>query len=228
MEEYKLDNPVWYALEEVHAPFILELDGGLRFYQEKHCRFGAYERAFYKADSLLNYAERCDFFYIVAKVLPELPDKIYLDREFPTDQMIYSSKDKIKINDSNIQPIITDVQHEELYNLIYTVMPGFATPLTLRFGKYFGIYKDGKLVAATGQRIQSNTFVEVSGVVTHPDHRGNGYASLLTAHVTNIIIDEGKLPILHVGSRNEGAKHVYTKLGYTFRTNISWFRIKNG
>ena len=101
-------------------------------------------------------------------------------------------------------------------------MPGFYRKRGFEMGTYFGIYKDNKLVSITGQRMQTDDFIEVSGVVTHPDHTRNGYAQQLIAHTTKKILKEKKLPILHTNKGNT-AIPLYEKLGYKLTRDMNWW-----
>ena len=94
---------------------------------------------------------------------------------------------------------------------------------TYTLGNYYGIYKDNQLVAVTGERMQMNDFIEVSAVITHPDHTGKGYAKQLVAFTTNRIFTQNKLPYLHVTETNTGAIGLYEKLGFTVRRKMSFW-----
>ena len=86
-------------------------------------------------------------------------------------------------------------------------MPGYYKKKeALKWGAYFGIFKDNKLVAVTGQRIQTNNFIEVSGVVTHPDYIWRGFAKQLVAYTTKEILKTGKRTILHTTKGNGAIK----------------------
>lgn len=89
-------------------------------------------------------------------------------------------------------------------------------------GKYFGIFKNGKLVSIAGQRMQTNHFIEVSAVVTHPDYTGKGLAKQLIAHNTKEILKENKTPILHTNKGNL-AISLYEKLGYELTRDMNWW-----
>jgi predicted GNAT family acetyltransferase len=101
-------------------------------------------------------------------------------------------------------------------------MPGFYRKRGFEMGKYFGIFKDAKLVSITGQRMQSNDFIEVSGVVTHPNYTKRGYAKQLVAYTTKAILKENKLPILHTNKGNP-AIGLYQKLGYKLTREMNWW-----
>ncbi len=63
-------------------------------------------------------------------------------------------------------------------------------------------------------------FTEVSGVCTHPDHRGQGYAGGLMRIVAEKIIARGETPFLHVYADNAGAIALYETLGFRFRAAL--------
>ena len=89
-------------------------------------------------------------------------------------------------------------------------------------GKYFGIFKNKKLVAITGQRMQTNNFIELSAVVTHPDHTRKGLARQLIAHTTKEVLKENKTPILHTNKGNL-AITLYKKLGFELTRDMNWW-----
>jgi predicted GNAT family acetyltransferase len=68
-----------------------------------------------------------------------------------------------------------------------------------------------------GERTRVPGFTEVSGVCTHPDARGRGYAHTLIARVHQEIRARGDVPYLHSWSSNAAAIAVYRRLGYGLR-----------
>lgn len=62
-------------------------------------------------------------------------------------------------------------------------------------------------------------YVEISAVCTHPNHRGKGIATSITAELNNNILERGLTPFLHVGVNNT-AYELYKKLGFVYRKNI--------
>ena len=88
-------------------------------------------------------------------------------------------------------------------------------------GRFFGVRHAGRLAAMAGQRMHPPGFVELSGVCTHPDFRGEGLATRLTNHVTRAILDTGETPFLHAWADNTGAIALYEKLGYRLRCEMN-------
>jgi len=101
-------------------------------------------------------------------------------------------------------------------------MPGYYQKRTYDMGNYYGIFKDGKLISITGQRMQTNHFIEISSVVTHPDFTGKGFARQLISHTTKEIIKENKTPILHTNKGNL-AIPLYEKIGYKVTRDMNWW-----
>lgn len=96
--------------------------------------------------------------------------------------------------------------------------PGPMEARTVALGHYLGVFdNDGGLVAMAGERMRPDGFVEVSGVCTHPEHRGRGYADILVTRIARAIVDEDKTAFLHVRDGNRAAD-VYRRMGFGERT----------
>ena len=108
----------------------------------------------------------------------------------------------------------------EMMALVELTQPGPFSPGTIEMGDYIGIKVDGKLVAMGGERMKPEGYTEVSGICTHPDHRGRGYAKAITGHITNAIFERGETPFLHVFVNNEPAIRLYERLGYRKRATV--------
>ncbi len=80
-------------------------------------------------------------------------------------------------------------------------------------GRFVGVRCDGRLVAMAGERMKAGPFTEVSGVCTHPDHHGHGYAAGLMREVGRGILGRGETPFLHAFAENVGAIGLYERLG---------------
>jgi predicted GNAT family acetyltransferase len=60
----------------------------------------------------------------------------------------------------------------------------------------------------------------VSGVCTHPDARGRGYAGALMRAVGRRILARGETPFLHAYAANTGAIGLYESLGFATRREV--------
>jgi predicted GNAT family acetyltransferase len=99
--------------------------------------------------------------------------------------------------------------------------PGPFKSRTHELGGFWGIKESGKLVAMAGERMKLDGFTEVSGVCTHPDVRGRGYAGLLSRTVATQIIKRGETPILHAYASNTAAVNLYESLGFKLRCHVT-------
>jgi predicted GNAT family acetyltransferase len=108
----------------------------------------------------------------------------------------------------------------EMLALARLTEPGPFEAETWRMGRFFGVRRYGRLAAMAGQRIHPPGFVELSGVCTHPNARGEGLATRLTRHVTRVILEGDETPFLHAWADNTGAIALYEKLGYELRCGI--------
>lgn len=113
---------------------------------------------------------------------------------------------------------LTDADAAEMRALAHLTRPGPFLANTHRLGGFVGIKQDGRLVAMAGERMKPAGFTEVSGVCTHPDHRGRGYANQLMRIVAHRILMRGETPFLHVYASNSGAIALYQSLGFSLRS----------
>ena len=220
-DDKKLDNPVWFSLSETHQNFAVDY-GSVKFYHPDYCPFGGFEKGNAIAKSIDEYSEMVDSFFIVGEK-PELSNLLKLNKELVCLQMIVCNPIDIAINDPIVK--LTDEHIDALYELVNLVQPGYFKKKTALLGNYYGIFKNEELVSVTGERMQMNDFIEVSAVVTHPNHTGKGYAKQLVTHTVNEIFKQNKIPYLHVIEVNKGAIQLYEKLGFTIRRKISFWNI---
>ena len=108
----------------------------------------------------------------------------------------------------------------EMLALAKLTEPGPFGPRTHELGGFLGVKVHGRLVAMAGERMKPEGFTEVSGVCTHPDHRGRGYAAMLSTAVAERILARGETPFLHAFTTNRAAIALYERLGFRLRTAV--------
>jgi len=113
-----------------------------------------------------------------------------------------------------------DADAPEMLALATLTEPGPFFRRTHRLGDFIGIRQDGRLVAMAGERMKPEGFAEVSGVCTHPDWRGRGYAGALMRVVAARIAARGEVPFLHAYADNRGAIALYVSLGFRVRCGV--------
>jgi GNAT superfamily N-acetyltransferase len=218
-----LNNPVWHSLNESHTEFALDYEG-FKFYSPEVCAFGGFKDVRDSEKVLDQYAALIDNFYVVGE-RPEFGSKLVINKNLVCLQMLLEKPIALEVVEEIVE-LRSKQQKQELFNLVNLVQPGYFKEKTAELGQYFGIYKNGELLAVTGERMKMNKFTEVSAVVTHPDHTGKGYAKQLIKYTCDKIFNEQKLPYLHVAGTNIGAIKLYEKLGFTTRKKISFWNLK--
>ncbi|WEK57676.1 MAG: GNAT family N-acetyltransferase [Candidatus Brevundimonas phytovorans] len=98
--------------------------------------------------------------------------------------------------------------------------PGPFRSRTRELGPFVGVKRDGQLVAMAGRRLRVDGFTELSGVCTHPDHRGMGYAAALSRAVVAEILATGEAAFLHAFADHETTIAFYRGLGFQTRARM--------
>jgi GNAT superfamily N-acetyltransferase len=218
----KLANPAWHSLNEMHNSFAIGEDE-IKFYPPSICRFGGINSKKTDLVSFLqNHPELSSFFIIGDK--PQTSLHLTVEKELVCLQMICAAPIKIEITQHITR--LNNTYEKELYDLVNLVQPGYFEERTSLMGDYFGIFKNGKLVAVTGERMKMFDFTEISAVVTHPGFIGQGFAKQLVAYTANRILKTSIIPYLHVAETNTTAISLYEKLGFVTRRRISFWKMK--
>ncbi len=87
----------------------------------------------------------------------------------------------------------------------------------LRSGVFYGLRKNDRIAAVAGTHMVSieQSVAAVGNVMTDPDHRNHGYASIVTSAVCAELIRRGIRTIaLNVSQSNLAAIRMYKKLGF--------------
>jgi hypothetical protein len=213
-----LDRPVWSALTGRQAPLALGQAPALRFAPD----YGLFAAA---ADaspaSLMAFADLVAAHGPVATVeiaAQPTPPGLEAVPQKPELQMIAGRLDP-KAPDFEVVDL-TDADGPQMLALATLTEPGPFFARTHQLGAFVGVKQDGRLIAMAGERMQPEGFTEVSGVCTHPDARGRGYAAGLMGIVGARILARGETPFLHVFAHNTGAVRLYEALGYAVRSEV--------
>jgi ribosomal protein S18 acetylase RimI-like enzyme len=94
---------------------------------------------------------------------------------------------------------------------------GAFSPSQVTQGVFYSIEQDGRLISVAGTHLVSQAYGigAIGNVMTHPDCRGRGYATLTTQAVCDELIRRGiHTIVLNVRQDNAPAVRVYEKLGF--------------
>lgn len=95
--------------------------------------------------------------------------------------------------------VLTFADAPAMVELAALTQPGPMKVRTVTLGRYLGIFDDDNtLIAMAGERMRFNGATEVSGVCTHPEHRGKRYAPVLIGAITKTILEHGDTAFLHM------------------------------
>ncbi|WP_303318017.1 GNAT family N-acetyltransferase [Flavivirga abyssicola] len=219
--ETPLDNPVWFSLTDCHYDYAIDY-GNVKFFQPDYGPFGAFINNEDTSLAIEKHAKLITDFFIVGDK-PKMPLHFKEPVEYIGLQMIIYNKINYPITEAIVE--LTESHYDDLIHLVKLVYPEYFKSKTNTLGRYYGIYKDKKLVAVTGERMQTNDFIEISAVITHPDYTGKGYAKQLITHTVEGILKKDKVPFLHVDQTNLGPIQLYKKLGFITRRKFSFWRI---
>jgi GNAT superfamily N-acetyltransferase len=98
----------------------------------------------------------------------------------------------------------------------------FFEPFQLETGLYFGVREAGELVAIAGVHNLSDQFdvATIGNLVTHPDYRGRGYGSAVTARLLDETFEHVTHVTLDVQGDNEPAVRTYRRFGFEHRAEF--------
>jgi predicted GNAT family acetyltransferase len=108
----------------------------------------------------------------------------------------------------------------EMVALASLTQPGPFASRTHELGRFLGIRREGRLAAMAGIRLCLPGYTEVSGVCTHPDFLGRGYARSLINVLAADLLGKDEGPFLHVRSSNTRAIELYRRLGFQDRATF--------
>lgn len=214
-------DPVWNALETVHAHFAVG-SGPARRYPAEVTPFGtladASRATLAEFEELLAPGERV---YVFGSQ-PETTNGLSIGPPLHCHQMLGPLHPRVEIGPHEMDTVLlTSEDASAMVALTTLAFPGFFRQRTCEMGTYYGIRVDGELVAMAGERLAIPGYREISGVCTHPAHTGKGYAKRLMTCLMREHAKAGLRSFLHVSERNTRASALYERLGFSIARSVS-------
>jgi GNAT superfamily N-acetyltransferase len=220
----KLDNPVWATLSEELARFGRS-NGDTRWFPQSIAPFVSIPSSYVMPNLEAAFTGGMGAAAYFVGVCPsQLPSGWRCTSQSQVLQMLPPVK--LEVDDATLGRELGAEDRQQLYDLAQIAFPLFFRPRTSELGTYLGVFEEGKLVAMAGERMRVGGFQEISGVCTHPEHLGKGYARELTRSLLKRHRDKSLSSFLHVSESNGGARRLYKAMGFTERANLLMVKVE--
>jgi GNAT superfamily N-acetyltransferase len=164
------------------------------------------------------FCDHGDHFYCGGWAGP-VPPGWTLDADTFAHQMVWSGA--APAPDAEFAPVRLGPQHAaQMLALVAIAPPGPFAERTIELGEYFGVFDGDRLVAMAGERMEAGELREISGVCTHPDYQGRGYARRLVETLVRRQLARRQVPFLHVMHGNDNARRIYERAGFRVHSDL--------
>jgi ribosomal protein S18 acetylase RimI-like enzyme len=216
-------NPAWHALQTKHRHLAV-CAGRVCRYPAEVAPFVAVAAqspgALRELHSLLAPGEST---WLIGDNCPRVPELVF-EETMEVLQMVLPEEitppaatlELVSLSEENAAEMVT------LTNLAF---PGFFRKRTCEMGAYYGVRSKGELIAMGGERLVLEGYSEISGICTHPAHRGKGLAVNLIWQLARHHRRDGIVSWLHVAANNHRAIELYARLGFEVVRKVDFNRI---
>jgi len=217
-------NPIWQALHTRHSHFALAKGNAVRYPADVAPFAALAEPTPTALDDLAALLAPNDPVWLFNENLPATPALRYLETLPCLRLVLPATVDPPPDPHPEILPL-TAADAPAMVALTDLAFPGFFRPRTCEMGSYFGIRHHCDLIAMCGERIMLPGYAEISGLCTHPAHRGNGYALNLIWEVVRKQRLAGDVSWMHVGAANQRAVNLYLRMGFVNAQQVTIQRV---
>jgi predicted GNAT family acetyltransferase len=223
---YPLDRPVWASLTTLLAPLSEGGDLARRFDRDVNlfasARDDDHPDALAALADLVRPGERVFVLQVPEIVVPPglVAVKRALGVQMVATRLLEAEAAVPRAPAVHIERLV-EGDAADMLALAQLTEPGPFLARTHTMGAFIGVRAPGQLAAMAGERFRLPGFTEVSGVCTHPDHRGRGLARQLSAAVAASIQARGDQPFLHAWKTNTAAIALYESLGFVLRAEVN-------
>jgi ribosomal protein S18 acetylase RimI-like enzyme len=209
---HPLDNIFWNTLSGLHAHLSAGTDSARRYAPGFSPIVGFPDPRRPDFGALAPFCEPGEHFYCDAWSGPA-PAGWRIEAEATMYRMVWDGPMPERDEAPDAVPLGPEHAAQAL-ELALLTRPGPFGPRTIELGEYFGYVDQGKLVAMAGERMAAPGLHEISGVCTHPDYQGRGYARRLMLKLIRRQLARGETPFLHVMRANAAAHGLYLRMGF--------------
>lgn len=221
-EEFR--DPVLRALETTHRELGREIGAAMRYRAEVAPFAAVREPSLAAMRDLRGLMEVGESLWVFGEELPEV-DGLVRAETLACLQMVLLRAVAEPVEVEGIAEL-GDADAAEMVALTDVAYPGFFRARTVQMGRYFGVRDEsGRLLAMGGERLRFPGFSEISGLCTHPEARGRGYAAALIGRLALMHREQGVVSWLHVGAANRNAVTLYERLGFARARSLSLQRM---
>jgi GNAT superfamily N-acetyltransferase len=223
LQENLFANPVWHALQTKHRHFALSRGEACR-YPADVAPFAAVSTPSKSAlQSLHSLLAPGEYVWLMGESYPSIPE-LSCEGTLECLQMVLPEDVAPPGPTPDIVPL-SDANAPEMVALTDLAFPGFFRSRTCEMGSYYGVRSDRELIAMGGERLMLDGYPEISGICTHPAHRGKGHAANLIWHLARNHRREGLVSWLHVSAENRKAVELYLRMGFTVARKVKLHRL---
>lgn len=218
--QHPLDRPVWASLTTVHQPLSEGSSWARRFGRQVNVFASARDDSEHALAALADMVQPGERVYLLQ--VPEIvvPPGLNVVKQARGVQMVATRSLARDVDLAGITGLAV-ADAPEMLALAQLTEPGPFLARTHLMGTFVGIREGGRLLGMAGERLRLPGYTEVSGVCTHPDARGRGFARRLSAAVAARIEAQGEQPFLHAWSSNRAAIALYESLGFVQRAEVN-------
>jgi ribosomal protein S18 acetylase RimI-like enzyme len=224
-----LDNVIWNALNTSQVHLGVGRGVARKFHKDVSLLGGFSEPDDEAYDSLAKLVDGGERVGLFLEEDPKPPSNWKIVALMPLLQMLHEDGNSSAVDTT--LPVfhqLGEADVPEMLALTKLTKPGPFATRTREMGDYFGIRKDGALVAMAGERLRLPGFAEISAVCTHPEHLGQGHARRLIALLLERIQGRGERAFLHVREDNTRAVELYERLGFRRRVSVKYALLSKG
>ncbi|WP_374562637.1 GNAT family N-acetyltransferase [Ideonella sp.] len=216
---HPLDRPVWASLTTHHAPLSEGTPWARRFERQVNVFASACDDSEPSLAALVDLVPPGERVYVLQVPEIAVPPGLRVVKQAKGVQMVATRSLAQEADLAGIADL-ADADAPDMLALAQLTEPGPFLARTHLMGGFIGVREDGRLLGMAGERLRLPGYTEVSGVCTHPDARGRGFARRLSAVVAARIEARGEQPFLHAWASNAAAIALYASLGFAQRAEV--------